>query len=105
MVLSRAGVPPQREVFTHLPDALGYEHGPPVWSPLPALAVGGPARRTCDREWVTTSVAGVVPRLRSARLTLRFVLRMARENSTIMAVICLIIGAKLIGDAVSALAG
>ena len=30
---------------------------------------------------------------------------MARENSTIMAVICLIIGAKLIGDAVSALAG
>ena len=30
---------------------------------------------------------------------------MASENSTIMAVICLIIGAKLIGDAVSALAG
>jgi threonine/homoserine/homoserine lactone efflux protein len=30
---------------------------------------------------------------------------MARENATIMTVICLIIGAKLIGDAVSALAG
>jgi threonine/homoserine/homoserine lactone efflux protein len=29
---------------------------------------------------------------------------MARENATIMAVICLIIGAKLIGDAISALA-
>jgi threonine/homoserine/homoserine lactone efflux protein len=30
---------------------------------------------------------------------------MARENATIMAVICLIIGAKLIGDAISGLAG
>ncbi len=29
---------------------------------------------------------------------------MARENATIMTVICLIFGAKLIGDAVSALA-
>jgi threonine/homoserine/homoserine lactone efflux protein len=29
---------------------------------------------------------------------------MARENATIMAVLCLIIGAKLIGDAISALA-
>ncbi|MFZ0382113.1 MAG: GAP family protein [Solirubrobacteraceae bacterium] len=29
---------------------------------------------------------------------------MARENATFMAVICLIIGAKLIGDAISALA-
>ena len=29
---------------------------------------------------------------------------MARENATIMAVICLIIGAKLIGDAISSLA-
>ena len=29
---------------------------------------------------------------------------MARENTTIMAVICLIIGAKLIGDAITALA-
>ncbi len=28
---------------------------------------------------------------------------MARENATIMAVLCLIIGAKLIGDAISAL--
>ena len=30
---------------------------------------------------------------------------MARENATIMAIICLIIGAKLMGDAISALAG
>lgn len=30
---------------------------------------------------------------------------MARENATIMAVICLIIGAKLIGDAITGLAG
>ena len=30
---------------------------------------------------------------------------MARQNATIMAVICLIIGAKLIGDAISGLAG
>ena len=30
---------------------------------------------------------------------------MARENATIMAVICLIIGAKLIGDAIASLAG
>ncbi len=29
---------------------------------------------------------------------------MVRENATIMAVICLIIGAKLIGDAITALA-
>ena len=29
---------------------------------------------------------------------------MARENATIMAVLCLIIGAKLIGDAISGLA-
>ncbi len=29
---------------------------------------------------------------------------MARENATIMAMICLIIGAKLIGDAITALA-
>ena len=29
---------------------------------------------------------------------------MARENATIMAILCLIIGAKLIGDAISALA-
>jgi threonine/homoserine/homoserine lactone efflux protein len=30
---------------------------------------------------------------------------MARENATIMAVLCLIIGAKLIGDAISGLSG
>ena len=30
---------------------------------------------------------------------------MARENATIMAVICLIIGAKLIGDAIVSLTG
>ena len=30
---------------------------------------------------------------------------MARENATIMTLICLIIGAKLIGDAITALAG
>src|SRR5437763_333602 len=30
---------------------------------------------------------------------------MTRENTTIMAVICLIIGAKLIGDAITALSG
>jgi hypothetical protein len=30
---------------------------------------------------------------------------MARENTTIMAVLCLVIGAKLIGDAITALAG
>jgi hypothetical protein len=29
---------------------------------------------------------------------------MARENTTIMAVLCLVIGAKLIGDAISGLA-
>jgi hypothetical protein len=30
---------------------------------------------------------------------------MARENATIMAVLCLIIGAKLIGDAITGLSG
>jgi chloride channel protein, CIC family len=29
----------QQEVFTHLPHALGYSHGPPVWWPLPVLAI------------------------------------------------------------------
>ncbi len=29
----------QQEVFTHLPHALGYPHGPPVWWPLPVLAI------------------------------------------------------------------
>jgi H+/Cl- antiporter ClcA len=31
----------QQEVFTHLPHALGYEHGPPKWWSLPVLAIGG----------------------------------------------------------------
>src|ERR1700733_11668358 len=31
----------QQEVFTHLPHALGYPSGPPVWWPLPVLAIGG----------------------------------------------------------------
>jgi H+/Cl- antiporter ClcA len=31
----------QREVFTHLPHAFGYASGPPVWWPLPVLAIGG----------------------------------------------------------------
>jgi H+/Cl- antiporter ClcA len=31
----------QQEVFTHLPHALGYAGGPPVWWPLPVLAIGG----------------------------------------------------------------
>jgi H+/Cl- antiporter ClcA len=30
-----------RELFTHLPHALGYSSGPPVWWPLPVLAVSG----------------------------------------------------------------
>ena len=30
----------QQELFTHLPHALGYPHGPPTWWPLPVLAVG-----------------------------------------------------------------
>jgi H+/Cl- antiporter ClcA len=31
----------QQEVFVHLPHALGYSGGPPVWWPLPVLAIGG----------------------------------------------------------------
>jgi H+/Cl- antiporter ClcA len=31
----------QRELFTHLPHALGYSNGPPLWWSLPVLAVGG----------------------------------------------------------------
>lgn len=31
----------QRELFTHLPHAVGYTHGPPLWWPLPVLAVAG----------------------------------------------------------------
>src|SRR4051794_14836787 len=41
---------------------------------------------------------------RSARLLGELHDRLARDNATIMAVICLVIGAKLIGDAISALA-
>lgn len=31
----------QRELYTHLPNALGYDHGPPNWWPLPLLAIAG----------------------------------------------------------------
>jgi H+/Cl- antiporter ClcA len=31
----------EQELYTHLPHALGYQHGPPKWWPLPVLAVGG----------------------------------------------------------------
>lgn len=31
----------QQEVFTHLPHALGYPHGEPLWWPLPVLAIAG----------------------------------------------------------------
>lgn len=31
----------QRELFTHLPNALGYSHGPPLWWSFPVLALGG----------------------------------------------------------------
>jgi Voltage gated chloride channel len=31
----------QREVFHHLPSALGYGHGPPLWWSLPVLAIAG----------------------------------------------------------------
>jgi H+/Cl- antiporter ClcA len=30
----------QQELYTHLPHALGYQHGPPKWWPLPILAIG-----------------------------------------------------------------
>jgi H+/Cl- antiporter ClcA len=30
-----------QELYTHLPHAVGYPHGPPVWWPLPILAVAG----------------------------------------------------------------
>ena len=35
-----ATVQVQRELYTHLPHALGYQNGPPKWWPLPVLAVG-----------------------------------------------------------------
>jgi H+/Cl- antiporter ClcA len=31
----------QRELYHHLPTALGYQHGPPVWWSLPLLAIAG----------------------------------------------------------------
>lgn len=31
----------QRELYTHLPNAVGYTHGPPLWWSLPILAVAG----------------------------------------------------------------
>ncbi|HWD74380.1 MAG TPA: chloride channel protein, partial [Solirubrobacteraceae bacterium] len=31
----------QRELYTHLPNALGYQHGPPLWWPFPVLAIAG----------------------------------------------------------------
>jgi H+/Cl- antiporter ClcA len=30
----------QRELYVHLPNALGYQHGPPKWWPFPVLAIG-----------------------------------------------------------------
>ena len=29
----------QQELYTHLPHAVGYAHGPPLWWPLPVLAI------------------------------------------------------------------
>ncbi len=31
----------QQELFVHLPHAVGYPHGPPLWWSLPVLAIGG----------------------------------------------------------------
>jgi H+/Cl- antiporter ClcA len=31
----------QRELYTHLPHALGYASGPPLWWPLPVLGLAG----------------------------------------------------------------
>ncbi|HEX5191850.1 MAG TPA: chloride channel protein [Solirubrobacteraceae bacterium] len=30
-----------RELYVHLPSALGYDHGPPLWWPLPVLGLAG----------------------------------------------------------------
>src|SRR6266702_2617168 len=30
-----------QELYTHLPHALGYQNGPPVWWPLPILGIAG----------------------------------------------------------------
>jgi len=31
----------QKELYTHLPHALGYSNGPPLWWPLPVLGIAG----------------------------------------------------------------
>jgi H+/Cl- antiporter ClcA len=31
----------QKELYTHLPHAFGYNNGPPLWWPLPVLAIAG----------------------------------------------------------------
>jgi H+/Cl- antiporter ClcA len=31
----------QHELYTHLPNALGYTHGPPWWWPIPVLGIAG----------------------------------------------------------------
>ena len=31
----------QQELYTHLPNALGYTHGPPLWWSIPVLGIGG----------------------------------------------------------------
>ncbi len=31
----------QKELYTHLPHALGYDNGPPLWWPLPVLGIAG----------------------------------------------------------------
>jgi H+/Cl- antiporter ClcA len=31
----------QKELYTHLPHALGYKNGPPLWWPLPLLGIAG----------------------------------------------------------------
>src|SRR5437588_3527991 len=31
----------QRELYTHLPNALGYTHGPPLWWSIPVLGIAG----------------------------------------------------------------
>jgi len=37
----------QRELYTHLPNALGYTHGPPLWWSLPVLF--GLSRHRCGQ--------------------------------------------------------
>ena len=38
----------QQELWTHLPHALGYHNGPPLWWGLPVPGGGRPARRAGD---------------------------------------------------------